>query len=76
MPRKTENTKKKQLRFLRTAKLVTPTQLSGKNGKMQQLPENRKLCTGMSRKTAQQLKKNKLSGRYNLESRQRRKSAE
>ena len=48
-----ENTEHKRLRIRRT------TQLSGKNGKWRQLPENRPLRTGMPRKTKQLHDKNK-----------------
>ena len=41
------NSKKQQLRFLRTAKLVTIAQMPGKNGRMQQLPQNGTLCKSL-----------------------------
>ena len=37
----------KQLRFLWTAKLVTITQMPGKNGRMQQTPQNGTLCKSL-----------------------------
>ena len=44
------NSKKQQLRFLRTAKLVTIAQMPGKNGRMQQLPQNGTLCKSLPQK--------------------------
>ena len=44
--------------------ITNPTHFSSRNGKMQQLPENRTLCTGMSRKPHSNTRKmNKLGRR-------------
>ena len=56
-----------------TCEMDSPTQLPGEKNKMQQLPENRALCTGVPQQSGTLTLKEKLPGEHYLRRRRGRK---